>query len=92
MSFLLLEERLQDFGKNSSNETFAFTSEELVALGEVQAALSIVEICSKRLSSEGATVRSADIAMQVSFRFDEFIWSALVATCIPINPTLHLSS
>lgn len=68
-NFLRLEESLRDFNKDDRDATFDFSSGELATLKQILKALTIVEICSKRISSADATLRSADIAMQVSSSF-----------------------
>lgn len=65
-NFLKLEPALQLY-HSEQNLAFPLTEAELSAAAEILRALTHVEIAISRLSNEDATMRSADLAIQVRF-------------------------
>ena len=75
-SFLTLEPSLREFHA-SRREVYPFSHEELMKVRVLIDALAAVDQCVRRLSQEDATMRSADLALQVRCRFN--------APDIPLN-------
>lgn len=65
--FLEMEQALRTFYANeNSTQAFPLSDEELLTCKDMVKAMTHVEEATKRLSIHGATLRSADLALQVS--------------------------